>query len=147
MSKVLRLLVVSVLAAGCALIEPQGPLVTLEARGGLCPEGECRATVVIEGDGRVHQIEPNAAEFQRVNGESIDVLKSALAVTDFAAIRSRPFTGVCPTAVDGTELIFTFATLAGPERISSCEVEIDLDEPLFVAVHGIIGAGLSVPAP
>jgi hypothetical protein len=145
MSNVLRLLVMSVLVAGCALIEPQGPLVTLESRGGHCLEGECRATVVIDGDGRVHQIEPKPAEIHRVSGESIDVLRSALAGTDFEAIRSQPFTGVCPTAVDGQELIFTFATLAGPVRISTCELEIDLEQPLFVAVDAIVAG--DVPRP
>jgi hypothetical protein len=145
MSYMARMLVVALLGAGCALVVPQGPLVTPEARGGHCPEGECRAIVSIEADGRVHRVEPDAAEIHRVGSQSIDVLNSALALTDFAAIRSRPFTGVCPTAVDGQELIFTFATPAGPERISSCEVEIDFEQPLFVAVDTIIAGEVSAP--
>ena len=147
MSKVLRLLVVSVLAAGCALVEAPaaGPLVTVEAHGGLCPEGECRTLLAIEADGLVHQIEPVEAEIHRATTEAVDAYRAALAVTDFDAIRSRPFTGDCPTAFDGQELIFTFATPAGPERISSCEVEIDPEDPLFAAVNGMLGADLRVP--
>jgi hypothetical protein len=146
MSKVLRLLVVSVLAAGCTLVEaPAGLLVTVEAHGGLCPEGGCRTLLAIEADGLAHQIEPVEAEIHRATNEAIGAYRAALAVTDFDVIRSRPFTGVCPIAFDGHELIFTFATPAGSERISSCDVEIDPEDPLFAAVNGMLGADLSVP--
>jgi len=142
-----RLLVVSVLAAACALAEAPaaGPLVTVEAHGGRCLDGECRTLVAIESDGLVHQIEPVEAEIHRATNEAIDVYRAALAVADFGAIRSHPFSGECPTAFDGQELIYTFATPAGPERISSCEVEIDPEDPLFAAVNGMLGADLRVP--
>ncbi len=147
MSKVLRLLIVSVLAAGCALVQPagpDGPLVTVEAHGGRCLDGECRTLVAIESDGLVHQIEPVEAEIHRATNEAIDIYRAALAVADFEAIRSRPFTGECPTAFDGQEVIYTFATPSGPERISSCEVEIEPEDPLFAAVNGMLGADLRV---
>ena len=80
MSKVLRLLVVSVLAAGCALVETPaaGPLVTVETHGGLCPEGECRTLLAIEADGLVHQIEPVEAEIHRATTEAVDALPSRI---------------------------------------------------------------------
>ena len=37
-------------------------------------------------------------------------LAGLVATTDFAAIKSRPFTGQCPTAYDGQEYVFEFAT-------------------------------------
>lgn len=142
MAPVFRLLLMAVLTASCALAPPavDGRLVTVEAHGGLCPEGECRRVFAIESDGLVHQIEPEDVEVHRVAEETIDVYRAALSVTDFAAIRSRPFTGECPTAFDGQEVIYTFATPSGPERIASCEVEIDPQAPLFVAVDAILGA-------
>jgi hypothetical protein len=100
---------------------------------------------VIEADGRVRQTEPEAGEISQVTAESIDVLQTAIDITDFEAIRSRPFLGTCPTAFDGQELVYTIATPHGPERIASCDVEVDPQAPLFVAIHAILGA--SVPAP
>ena len=100
--------------------------------------------VAIEADGRVHQLEPVEAEIHRATNEAIDVYRAALAVADFEAIRSHPFRGECPTAFDGQEVIYTFATPSGPERISSCEVEIEPEDPLFAAVNGILGADLRV---
>lgn len=142
MARVIRLLFMAVLAAGCALVPPavDGRLVTVEAHGGHCPEGECRRVFAIESDGLVHQLEPHDVEVYRVSEKTIDAYRAALSITDFKVLRSRPFTGDCPTAFDGTELIYTFATPSGPERIASCEVEIDRQAPLFVAVDAILGA-------
>jgi hypothetical protein len=148
MSNVLRLFAVAVLAAGCALVEAPtaGPLVTVEATGGHCREGTCRSVVAIEADGRVHQIEPAEMELHQVTGESIDLLRTAIGITDFEAIGSRPFLGTCPTAFDGQELVYTVATVHGPERIASCDVEVDAQAPLFTAIHAILGASMPVPA-
>lgn len=145
MARMIRLLLSAVVGAGCALVPSPadgGRLVTVEAHGGRCPEGECRTVFAIESDGLVHQLEPDEAEIHRVTDQTIDAYRAALSVTDFNAIRSRPFTGDCPTAFDGMELIYTFATPAGPERIASCDVEIDRQAPLFVAVDAILGANV-----
>jgi hypothetical protein len=144
MAHVIRLLLIAVVLAGCALVPSpaDGPLVTVEANGGMCRAGTCRSVVAIEADGRVHQVEPEAVEISQVTGESIDVLRTAIAVTDFAAIRSRPFLGTCPTAFDGQELVYTVASPGGAQRIASCDVEIDPEAPLFVAIHAILGANV-----
>ena len=142
MTHVIRLLVLAVVVAGCALVPPpaDGRLVTVEAHGGRCPDGECRTVFAIESDGLVHQLEPVELDVHRVTDKTIDVYQSALGITDFDAIRSRPFTGECPTAFDGMEIVYTFETPAGPERISSCEVDIDRRAPIFVALDAILGA-------
>ena len=146
---VVRLLVIALFAAGCALVESPaaGPLVTVEATGGHCLEGTCRSVVAIEADGLVHQIEPVEAEIHRATDEAIDIYRAALATTDFDAIRSQPFTGECPTAFDGQELVYAVTTAHGPERIASCDVEVDPQAPLFTAIHAILGAGPPAPAP
>ena len=148
MQHMIRVALFALVVAGCALVQPPapaGPLVTVEATGGMCRTGTCRSVVAIEADGRVHQVEPEAIEISQVTTESIDVLRTAIDVTDFEAIRSRPFRGTCPTAFDGQELVYTIATAHGSERIASCDVEVDPQAPLFVAVHAILGT--SVPAP
>ena len=144
MESMIRLFLIAVVVAGCALVPSpaDGRLVTVEAHGGRCPEGECRRVFAIESDGLVHQLEPDEAEIHRVSDETIDVYRTALSITDFNALRSRPFTGDCPTAFDGMEIIYTFETPGGTERIASCEVEIDRQAPLFVAVDAILGANV-----
>jgi hypothetical protein len=142
MTHVIRLLVLAVVVAGCALVPPpaDGRLVTVEAHGGRCPDGEFRTVFAIESDGLVHQLEPVESDVHRVTDKTIDAYRAALGITDFDAIRSRPFTGECPTAFDGMEVVYTFETPAGPERISSCEVDIDRRAPIFVALDAILGA-------
>jgi hypothetical protein len=145
MAHVIRVALFALVVAGCALVPSHadtGRLVTVEAHGGHCREGECRKVFAIESDGLVHQLEPDEAEIHRVTDETIEVYRTALSITDFDALRSRPFTGECPTAFDGMEVIYTLETPAGEERIASCEVEIDRQAPLFVAVDAILGANV-----
>ena len=135
-------LVAMVVVAGCSLVAPPvaaGPLVTVELRGGECPEGACQSLVAIERDGRVHRLEPEAAEIDRLSAEAVAALAAAIDSTDFGAIRSRPFTGECPVNFDGQEVIYEFRTGPGTERIASCEVEIDPAAPLFRLVDEAVG--------
>jgi hypothetical protein len=150
MARMVRVILVAMFAAGCALVQPpagDGPIVTVEAHGGMCLEGECRSVVAIEADGRVHQVEPEELRISQVTGDSIDVLRTAIDITDFEAIRSRPFRGTCPTAFDGQELVYSVATPHGQERVASCDVEVDPQAPLFAAIHAILGASMPVPVP
>ena len=150
MQHVIRVALFALVVAGCALVQPPasaGPLVTVVATGGMCSTGTCRSVFAIETDGRVHQTEPEASEISQVTAESIDVLQTAIDSTDFEAIRSRPFLGTCPTAFDGQELVYMIATAHGAERIASCDVEVDPQAPLFVAIHAILGASGPAPAP
>lgn len=60
-------------------------------------------------------------------------------------VRSHRFTGQCPTAFDGQEVVFEFAAPGGVKRIASCEVEIDYGTPLFAAVTNAVGPFISLP--
>ena len=114
---------------------PTGPLVTLETRGGDCPDGACGGTILIDRDGWIRDVEPRALERGRVPEDQRRALEEAIRTADFAALQAQPFTGECPVHVDGQEQIYTFGTAAGPVRLASCEVEIDPAHPLFVAVE------------
>ena len=72
-------------------------------------------------------------------------LAAAIQATDFAALRARPFTGECPTAFDGQELIFEFSVGTGTQRLASCDVDIDWGQPLFVAVGVALGQWVPLP--
>jgi hypothetical protein len=148
----IQLVVAASLLAGCAaqaspaVVSPTpssthaGPLVTVETRGGECPDGACGSTIVIEADGRVHATAPTAAELGSLPGVTLEGLATEISKTDFGTLKSRPFTGTCPVAFDGQETIYTFETPSGAERIASCEVEVDPSAPVFIAVSAALAA-------
>jgi hypothetical protein len=145
------LVLVAALALGActgpadAALPGTGPLVTVQVRGGMCPEAMCDNTVVLEQDGRVHSAAKPPNELGRVNGAAMATLTAAIQATDFVALKSKPFMGECPINFDGQEQIFEFNTVAGTQRIASCEVEIDWGHPLFVAVGAALGEWIALP--
>ena len=102
-------------------------------------------TVVLERDGSVHAATKPPNALGTVSAEQLRTLSTLIATTDFAVIRSRPFTGECPTAFDGQEVVFEFATPTGPQRIATCEVEVDFGLPVFVAVATALGPFIPLP--
>ena len=52
--------------------------------------------------------------------EVLSNLQTLIATTDFEIIKSRKFTGDCPTAYDGQETVYVFSAPGGPETIASC---------------------------
>jgi hypothetical protein len=135
------LAVLTLLVAACqsipvaaSLVPGAGPLVTVTTRGGDCPDGLCGSITIIERDGRLHMTKPEVAELGTIPTTPLNVLEAAVASTDFAAIRARPFRGECPVNFDGQEEIYEFATPSGTERLESCQVEIDPNHPLFAAL-------------
>ena len=139
---IVLLAVLATLVGACALVQApaSGPLVTVEYRGGECPEGMCETVMVIERDGRVHRTVPDEFETHRVDADAIRALEAAIVAADFGAIRARPFTGECPVNFDGQEVIYTFSAPSGEQRLASCEIEIDPEHPLFFAVDAVLGA-------
>jgi hypothetical protein len=132
-------------STGSLAIPGTGPLVTVQMRGGMCPNEICDNSVVVERDGRVHSAAKPPNDLGRVPAEAMSTLTAAVGATDYAAIRSHPFTGECPVNFDGQELIFEFAAGAGTQRIASCEVDIDWGHPLFVAVGVALGEWIPMP--
>ncbi len=117
---------------------PSGPLVTVETRGGRCVDGPCGETIAIERDGRVHRVAPEAFDIGVAESTIIEALVIEIDQADYAALMSRPFSGDCPTAFDGTETIVTVATADGPRRLASCEVIIDQGHSLIVTILAAI---------
>ena len=122
-----------------------GPLVTVQLRGGMCQAGPCDQTVTLERDGRVHSAAKPPNDLGVVPADAMGKLNAAIQATDFAAIKSHPFTGECPIAFDGQELIFDFAVGAGTQQIASCTTDIDWGHPLFAAVGIALGEWIPIP--
>ena len=121
------------------------PLVTVETRGGECFAAPCGQVVVLGRDGRVHSAAKPPNDLGMVPAEQLAAVDAAIRLTDFEALKSHPFTGECPVAFDGQEIVFEFSTPAGQERLASCEVEIDYGQPLFVAVANALGPFVPLP--
>lgn len=147
---VAAVLVIALAGVGCqgdigVPVPSPGPLVTVSTRGGECAMGPCGQTVVLERDGRVHSAAKPPNELGTVPAAAMAALTTAVQQTDYAAIKSHPFTGECPVNFDGQELIFEFNVGATTQRIASCEVDIDWGHPLFVAVGVALGEWIALP--
>jgi len=147
------LVAVALFASACAsrvsvpLPVATGALLTVETRGGLCADGPCGTTIVIERDGRVHQAAKPPNDLGIVPPAALAALDAAIRTTDFTALKSHPFTGECPTAYDGQEVVFEFGAPGGVERIATCEVDVDFGLPLFAAVAAALGPFVPLPIP
>jgi hypothetical protein len=115
-----------------------GVSVTVETIGGHCIQGACDSTITIEPDGRAHQVKPEPKELGTVPLEIMQALVVEVQQADFDAIRSQPFTDTCPIAFDGQQFVYTFSIASHSEQIDSCQVVVDPENPLFVAVDAAI---------
>ena len=125
---------------------PAGPLVKVTTRGGECVNGPCGSIIEIARDGTVTEVLPGSKDLGIVPAEALAALEAAIMAADFDAIRARPFTGECPMAFDGQEVIYEFGAPGGTQRIASCETEIDPDSPVFAAVSAALKA-VAIPHP
>ena len=145
------LTLVGVLAlAGCATgtnisVPGTGPLLTVTTRGGDCAGGPCGSSVILDRDGRVHSAAKPPNDLGTVPADKMAALTAVIQQTDFALIKAHPFTGQCPVAFDGQELIFEFSVGATTQRIASCDVEIEWSHPLFVAIGVALGEWIPIP--
>lgn len=108
------------------------PLLTIVGTGGLCPYGLCYTEFNLDSLGNYTWHEGDMAQHpgQFAPAEIAD-LQTQMAAADFSAIKAQPFTDTCPTAMDGSEVTYTFYTSHGVEVIASCTVVIDPQHPLF----------------
>ena len=144
------LVVAGLALAGCSstanvTLPGTGPLLSVRTHGGLCMDGPCDDTVILERDGRVHNAEDPAADLGRVDNQGMAALTAAINAADFTALKAQAFTGECPIAFDGQEYVFTFNPPGTTHTLASCEVEIDWSNPLFVAVGAALGEWIPLP--
>jgi hypothetical protein len=146
-SFLIALVTVVVACSGGSITIPGavGPLLTVETRGGECFAAPCGSTVIVERDGSVHSAAKPPNALGQVPPEKLAALDAAIRTTDFAVLKSHPFTGECPIAFDGQEFIFEFGAPGGTQRVATCEVDVDYGSPLFIAVGGAIAEFVPIP--
>jgi hypothetical protein len=115
------------------------------SRGGMCPYGGCRTTVIIDSNGSYTWTEgSDGLGYESVRGtgklqrSEIDKLLNEINSTDFVKVKSEKFQGTCPTAFDGQENVYYFPTREGEEIIPSCTYAIDKNEPLFIHLKKLL---------
>lgn len=116
------------------------PIVSVETKGGECAAGRCTRLINIEADGRIHEVIPKDQVLATVSPDLVEALRIEVERANYPLLESRPFTGTCPTAVDGQETIYTFHAIEGDQEIASCKVAIDPNHPLFQAVAAVLAA-------
>ena len=108
-------------------------LLNIKSSGGLCPNGNvCSSTKIIMNDGSI------LIDNKLKTKADLTKLISLINTANFDEIRSKKFTGTCPTAYDGQEVTYTFYTLTVTQTISNCEFEIDNKSPLFSEINKIL---------
>jgi hypothetical protein len=123
---------------GVLSIQGQSKLVLrVAATGGLCPYGACRNEIMLYEDGSGFFTEGPKKKTFTVGSEEVSALVALIGDTDFEAMRKKKFTGLCPTAYDGQEFIYSFPTARGEEILDSCKTAIDEQSPLFKAIQKI----------
>lgn len=111
-----------------------GTVLRVVATGGLCIYGLCTSELVIYSDGEY--IYDDGADVQKQGifaKEDVDMLTQLIAQADFAAIKAKKFTDICPVAYDGQEFAYMF--YAVNETIKSCTVDIDEQSELFSLIE------------
>jgi hypothetical protein len=138
----LVLMAVVVSVGACSLLPPgtvpevfNPVLVTYEASGGECPQGECSFTAEIHRDGTV--VRSDGMD-QTADPVSLARLIAAVDGADWEAILAKPFEGECPKSFDGQEQVYTFHVGAEPVVVASCTVAIDPAQDPFWTVQAIL---------
>lgn len=114
-------------------------LLMVEGRGGLCPYGGCYSKTEIYKNGS-YSYQDGA---RQITGElasndisNLERLKRLIQKANFIRIKSKKFTGLCPTAYDGQELIYTF--YPSGEVIATCTYAVDVNSSLFRAIGDLL---------
>jgi len=118
---------VALAAAACdqipTLIAPPGdPIVQVELRGGLCPEGACQVRLALAADGTISRSDGTS---HRLDAGTMGRVAAAIGSADWDAILATPFEGTCPVAFDGSEAVWTVRTSRGVVTVASCTTLVD----------------------
>lgn len=124
---------------------PPTPLLTMVVTGGLCEYGLCYQEMQVDTAGAFTLRRGDEVVRQGYfDAGQLAALKAALPKADFVALRAIPFTEMCPTAYDGSQVIYTFHTAHGPEILDSCAVVLDPQHLLLEAADALFRAAWPV---
>jgi len=123
--------------ASSVLQAPGAVLVTVELSGGHCRVEPCGMRYELRRNGTVTAT--GQAPWS-LDAAGVGRIAAAMDAADWGAILGRPFVGECPTAYDGQERTYTFATPRGPVVVASCTTQIDPAQEPFRSVDDALFA-------
>jgi hypothetical protein len=114
-------------------------LLAIETRGGLCPNGPCDAKIEIRKNGSYSYKNDNGKKSSgTLSASDTSRLEELAKNADFEAIKSKKFTGTCPTDYDGQEFIYTF--YPSGQVIPACTYDINYADPMFKLINDLLSA-------
>jgi hypothetical protein len=117
-------------------------ILSINTVGGLCPYGGCHSELLIYDNGTGlfrdgPREKPSREKSFTVDPAELIELFTLIKKTNFEDLHKNKFTGTCPTAYDGSELIYSFSTAHGEEVLDSCKEMLDQQNPLFQIILNI----------
>ena len=113
-------------------------LIKIESGGGRCFDGPCYSKLIIFEDGSYNLSDSNKqVKIGNIDFTNLSELKQLIDTSNFDDIKSRIFTGTCPTAYDGPVNVYTFFFDDSLESISDCKYELNYSTGLFAKVTDI----------
>lgn len=110
-------------------------LITIIVSGGRCVYGLCRSELNINSDGSYTTVENKKKNSGQITKDDLMELQQLIQSTNFNEIKSKPFTGTCPTAYDGSEITYIVKVDNANESISTCKYAVDPNLPLFTKLN------------
>lgn len=129
--------VVAMSLSSCTFSSPgrepaEGPLAERHTWGGLCAEGACFSTLLVEADGTWTYEDERGSTRGELRPRQLDRVHAAVGATYLGS--APPHEGLCEADRDGTSVRYGWAGPDGWRTASSCEVQVDPRDPLVRAL-------------
>ena len=103
--------------------------------GGMCPDGPCRSTWMVDPDGTWSLRTEADDRSGRLSGEELDELYRAAESTD---LTEAPPTTRCEADADGRSVRYVWTVQGRSGSASSCEVRFDGADPLVATLEELV---------
>jgi hypothetical protein len=117
-------------------------LASRTAQGGRCVNGLCEQRYRVHIDGRWDYVDNVRSSEGRLSVADLEALREAVETTRIP--EAGPFTGLCPTAWDGSELVYGWDGGEGLHEESTCTREIPPTDPLVEVLDRLVADAQAV---
>lgn len=111
-------------------------LASRTVQGGRCITGLCLRRYRVYADGRWDYTDNTRSSDGRLSPEDLDAVEDAVVSTRI--FDAAPFTGLCPTAWDGSEIVYVWVDDDSLYRESTCTREIPDTDPLVEVLERLV---------
>ena len=111
-------------------------LASRTAQGGRCVNGLCERRYRVYVDGRWDYVANTRSSEGHLSPDDLAALQAAVDTTRI--LDADPFTGLCPTAWDGSEIVYVWFDDDGRHEESTCTREIPDTDPLVEVLERLV---------